>query len=150
MKRNFGFSIRCLIILLVLFVQVSIFAETKPVLKSIAKTTFQLGSLFKDHMVLQRDMPIPVWGKAAAGSTITVHFANYKKQTIADSNGKWSVKLSALKGSFEPKTMIISSSMDEKAIKISDVLVGEVWICSGQSNMQFSVNGAPEVKKLIP
>ena len=150
MKRNFGFSIRCLIILLVLFVQVSIFAETKPVLKSIAKTTFQLGSLFKDHMVLQRDMPIPVWGKAGAGSTITVHFANYKKQTIADSNGKWSVKLSALKGSFEPKTMIISSSMDEKAIKISDVLVGEVWICSGQSNMQFSVNGAPEVKKLIP
>ncbi|MGJ8758958.1 MAG: sialate O-acetylesterase [Polaribacter sp.] len=153
MKRAFrvcNIPIRFFAILFVLFIGVVSFAQTKSIDKSTNNNPFQLGSLFKDHMVLQRDMPIPVWGKAAAGSTITVHFANYKKQTIADSNGKWSVKLSALKGSFEPKTMIISSSMDEKAIKISDVLVGEVWICSGQSNMQFSVNGAPEVKKLIP
>jgi sialate O-acetylesterase len=142
--------IRFFTILFVLFIGVSSFAQTEPELNEISKTTLQLGSLFKDHMVLQRDMEIPVWGKAAAGATITVQFANSKKQAVTDSNGKWSVKLSALKGSFEPKTMIISSSLDEKSIKISDVLVGEVWICSGQSNMQFSVNGAPEVKKLVP
>lgn len=142
--------IRCLSILFVLLIHKSSLSQTKSALNSVSKTTLQLGSLFKDHMVLQRDMLISVWGKATAGTTVTVQFANNKKKAIADSKGTWNLKLDDLKASFDPKTMIVSSSMDEKTIKISDILVGEVWICSGQSNMQFSVNGAPDVKKLVP
>jgi sialate O-acetylesterase len=152
MERKLKFK-KCnisFLLILFLFVVGQSFSQTKPSLKIIPKTTFQLGSLFKDHMVLQRNVPIPVWGKAEVGARVTVQIGNSEKQAVADSNGKWSVKLDALKASFDPKTMVISSSLDEKTIKISDVLVGEVWICSGQSNMQFSVNGAPEVKKLIP
>jgi sialate O-acetylesterase len=114
------------------------------------QTKIQLASLFKDHMVLQRDMPIPVWGKAEAGATITVQFANTEKSTIVDSNGKWRLDLVALKASFEPRTMVISSSNEKDDIQILDILVGEVWICSGQSNMQFGVGAVPEIKSLIP
>ena len=142
--------IRCLSILFVLLIHKSSLAQTKSTLKTNFKETFQLGSLFKDHMVLQQNVLIPVWGKAEVGATIKIQLGNSEKQTVTDSNGKWSVKFGALKASFEPKTMIVSSSLNEKVKTISDILVGEVWICSGQSNMQFSVNGAPEVKKLVP
>ncbi|WP_218939729.1 sialate O-acetylesterase [Lutibacter citreus] len=140
----YGFTI-----LFMLLIGNSSFAQTNISKKITSKTIFQLGSLFKDHMVLQRDMPISIWGKAKVGSTVNIQFGYSEKSTVADSNGKWSIKLDALKASLEPKTMIVSSSLEEKTIKISDILVGEVWICSGQSNMQFSVNGAPEVKKLV-
>ena len=111
---------------------------------------FQLGSLFKNHMVLQRGMNIPVWGKATAGATITIRFAEITKQTTVDVDGKWRLDLASLEASFEPRTMIITSSKHSKTIEVSDILVGEVWICSGQSNMQFGINGAPEVKALVP
>ena len=101
-------------------------------------------------MILQRDQAIPVWGKATAGATITVQFANSKKETIADSKGNWRVNLMAQKASFEAKELLVHSSADKKSIKISDVLVGDVWICSGQSNMQLRVGAVPEIKKLIP
>lgn len=114
------------------------------------QTKIELASLFKDYMVLQRDMPIPVWGKAEVGSTITVQFANTEKSTVVDSNGKWRIDLAALKASFEPRTMVVSSSVGKDTIQISDILVGDVWICSGQSNMQFGVGAVPEIKSLIP
>ncbi|WP_225035244.1 sialate O-acetylesterase [Winogradskyella sp. SM1960] len=119
-------------------------------LKADVKTAFKLGSLFKNHMVLQRDQPIPVWGKAEVGTTITVNFADSEKSIVVDSNGKWRIDLNALSASFEPKTMIISSSVNEEEIEISDIVVGDVWICSGQSNMQMKVGGIPEIKALIP
>ncbi|MEO9570310.1 MAG: sialate O-acetylesterase [Polaribacter sp.] len=137
-----------LAILCVLLFSNSGFSQSKFNLDT--KTAFQVGSLFKNHMILQRDMPIPVWGKAPPGTTITVKFANLKKQAITDANGKWILKLNPLPASFKPQKMIISSSLDKKNIEISDILIGDIWICSGQSNMQFSVNGAPEVKKLVP
>ena len=139
-KKVKGYSF--LVMLLVLLVDFSSFAQAGNT------ATFQVGSLFKDHMVLQRDQAIPIWGKAVAGTTIMVQFADSKEQTIADANGNWRVKLEAQKASFEPKKLLISSG--KKNIKISDVLVGDVWICSGQSNMQRSVRAVPEVKKLIP
>lgn len=128
----------------------AIYAQTRTLLKTDTEASFHLGSLFKDHMVLQREMPIPVWGKSVAGSSITVKFADSEKTTITDLNGSWRVDLEALKASFEPRTMIISSSVDSKVLQISDVVVGEVWICSGQSNMQLSVNAVPEIKSLVP
>ena len=92
-------------------------------LKPDARTTLELGSLFKNHMVLQREQSIPIWGKAAIGATITVKFANSEKSTVVDTNGKWRLDLNALKASFEPETMIISSSENKEDIKISDIVV---------------------------
>ncbi|CAA6676255.1 Sialic acid-specific 9-O-acetylesterase [Lentimonas sp. CC4] len=113
--------------------------------------SLDLGSLFTDHMVLQRDMPVPVWGNADPGTSITVVFADQEQATTADADGKWMLKLSPLSASVEPRAMTVSSSAsDDEPVVLSDVLVGEVWICSGQSNMQFSVNSVPKVKALVP
>lgn len=109
-----------------------------------------LGSLFRDHMVLQRDQPIPVWGTDAPGATVTVAFANQKKSATVSADGKWRVNLDPLKPSFESRTMTVASSSAPTAMAIADVVVGEVWICSGQSNMQMGVGAVPEIKALIP
>jgi sialate O-acetylesterase len=93
------------------------------------------ASLFTDHMVLQREMPVPVWGQAEAGETIAVTFADQRTSAKADENGKWKVILSPLKASAEGRDLTIQDSTSTLVIK--DVLVGEVWICSGQSNMQY-------------
>jgi len=110
----------------------------------------KVASLFKDHMVLQRDVLIPVWGKGVSGEEIEVHFANEIKKTTVNSDGKWMVKLSPLKASFESRDMRIIATGTKENIVIKDVLLGEVWICSGQSNMELTLNAVPEVKKLIP
>jgi sialate O-acetylesterase len=113
---------------------------------------FRLGSLFQDHMVLQRDMPVPVWGEANPGDRITVEFADQTKTALVDSKGKWQVLLNPMPASSKPRTFTVSSNQKSpgKTQKWSDVLVGEVWICSGQSNMQFPVGGVPEIKDLVP
>ncbi len=151
MKR-FNFLIRCISLIFIsyLFAVNSCFASTEPTLKLETRTTFKLGSLFKNHMVLQRDQSIPVWGKAEVGATITVTFANSEKSTVTDSNGDWSIELNPLKASFEPKIMMISSSLNKEDLKISDIVVGDVWICSGQSNMEWPLDGISEIKVLIP
>jgi sialate O-acetylesterase len=137
------------VVILITFLSQSSFSQTDIGIKE-RKTTLELGSLFKDHMVLQRNMPIPVWGKGKAGAEINVQFADSDKSAIVDSEGNWKLKLKPLKVSFDAQTMIINSSNNKQSVKIADILIGDVWICSGQSNMQFGVNGAPEVKKLVP
>jgi len=107
----------------------------------------RLSSLFSNHMVLQREQVVPVWGQASAHERIQVHFAGQSKSTQADHNGNWSVSLDPMPASFEARDLLVSG---KTKIVISDVLVGEVWICSGQSNMQFAANAVPEVKGLIP
>ena len=112
----------------------------------------ELASVFTDHMVLQRETTVPVWGKADRGAKVTVVFAGQTKATISDANGRWRVDLDDLDMSFKPRTLTVSAVLDgnvEKA-QCDDVLVGDVWICSGQSNMQFGVGGVPEVRALIP
>ncbi|GAA3628391.1 sialate O-acetylesterase [Flavivirga jejuensis] len=143
--KKYSFCISLIICLLVGNVSVSLNKKENK-----KRIEFQLNSLFKDHMVLQRDMPIPIWGKAEAGTTVTVKFANSEKSTVVDSNGKWRVNLDALNANFESRTMLITSSINKDVIKISDIVVGDVWICSGQSNMQMGVGGVPEIKALIP
>ena len=117
-----------------------------------ARAALTLGALFQDHMVLQRDMPIPVWGKADPGATVIVTFAKQKKITTTDAEGKWRIDLDSLSASFEPRTLTVSAKRKSATenLQCSDVLIGEVWICSGQSNMQFSVNAVPEAIALIP
>ncbi|MDF7825444.1 sialate O-acetylesterase [Pontiellaceae bacterium B12227] len=110
----------------------------------------KVGSLFAEHMVLQRDMPVPVWGTADAGSKIIVEFAGQKKTTVADASNHWKITLDPLVGSFEPRTMTVLSSTGNEKSEISNVVVGEVWICSGQSNMQMGYGGIPKIKALGP
>lgn len=105
------------------------------------------ASLFCDHMVLQREQVVPVWGQASPQEQITLTFAGQTQTTQADERGKWMVRLDPLPAAKEGQEMIISGKTQ---VVISDVLVGEVWICSGQSNMQYGVNAVPEVKGLIP
>jgi len=97
----------------------------------------QLPPLFSDGMVLQRDLPVPVWGTADPGENITVSFAGQNLTTKTDSAGKWMVKLESLKTSNTGREMIIRGN---NTCAIKDVLVGEVWLCSGQSNMADSFN----------
>lgn len=95
----------------------------------------KLASPFGDHMVLQRNKIVPVWGTATPGEKVTIEFNKQQKNTIAGSDGSWSVKLNKLKGG-GPFVLMAKGA---NTIKIQDVYIGEVWICSGQSNMDFTV-----------
>ena len=108
---------------------------------------FKLASVFNDHAVLQRDAPVPVWGWAEAGAEVAVEFAGQKKTAIADANGKWLVKLDALKASAEPCTLTVTEAKATSPILVNDILVGEVWLGSGQSNMAMVVDMAKDGAK---
>jgi len=102
--------------------------------------TIKLAALFCDHMVLQCGIRVPVWGKAGAKDKITVRFAGQVKSTVADQEGKWKVALAPLKASCEPREMIVAASSGKEECRIQDVVVGEVWVCSGQSNMEWPLS----------
>lgn len=95
-----------------------------------------LPSIFSDHMVLQRDQPIPVWGKGTPGSSVRVEFKRQSVSTVVEDDGNWRVDLAAEAPSFTPANLTIIS--DENRRRFQDVLVGEVWLCSGQSNMGWT------------
>jgi len=96
-----------------------------------AQADVEPASLFRDHAVLQQGMPIPVWGKADEGEKVTVTLDGKSVSTIAR-DGKWSVKLDPLTAG-GPYTLTIQGKNE---IKLNDILIGEVWVCSGQSNME--------------
>jgi len=111
-------------------------------LAAIARAEVQPNHLFSDHMVLQNGVSVPVWGTAAPGEQVTVTLGDQKQTAAAGPDGKWMIHLSSLK-SGGPVEMNIAGS---NSITIHDVLVGEVWVGSGQSNMVFSVSDSPTVK----
>ena len=94
----------------------------------------KLPAIFNNHMVIQRDVEAPVWGWADAGEKVTVSFAGQTRSTVADASGKWSVKLPKLAASSEGRELQVQGN---NKIALSNVLVGDVWICSGQSNMEW-------------
>jgi sialate O-acetylesterase len=102
----------------------------------------KLASPFTSHMVLQRDKPVPVWGSADVGETVTVEFAGQAKSVTADADGKWLVKLDPMPASAEPRELLVrgNGKSEIENLKCDDVLVGEVWLASGQSNMDFSMS----------
>jgi len=100
------------------------------------KPAIELGAPFADNAILQRQMPVPVWGWDKPGSQITVEFAGQKKTAAAGADGKWMAKLDALEASAEPREMTISDAAGNKVV-LKNILVGEVWMASGQSNMQW-------------
>jgi sialate O-acetylesterase len=95
---------------------------------------------FTDHMVLQRKMPVPVWGMADANEQVTVSFNGQIKRTSAAANGKWRVVFSPMKEA-GPLVMTITG---KNTVTISDVYVGEVWQCAGQSNMDLTLNNVQQ------
>jgi sialate O-acetylesterase len=103
--------------------------------QSIAFADVKVAGIFNDHMVLQREKTVPVWGTAAVDEKVTVKFAGQEKSAVADKDGKWMVKLDALKTG-GPEVMTIAG---KNTVTINDVLIGEVWIGSGQSNMAMNV-----------
>jgi sialate O-acetylesterase len=87
---------------------------------------------FSDHMVLQRDIQIPVWGWADPGEEVTVTFGDQRAKTITDNDGRWKVNLARVGANSTSQTMTVTG---RNVITFTDVLVGDVWLCSGQSNM---------------
>jgi len=104
-----------------------------------ARADVALAPIFTDHAVLQRDKPVPVWGRAAPGEKVTVTFRDQTVQATAGSDGRWIARLQPLKPGV-PAPLIVSG---KNTIKLDDILVGDVWVCSGQSNMEFRVWGPP-------
>lgn len=99
----------------------------------------KLARLFSDHVVLQRQKPVPVWGWAAPDEKVTVAFAGQTQTTRANSTGKWQVKFAALEAGGPYKMVATAKS---GSVTADDILVGEVWLCSGQSNMEWTANKA--------
>jgi sialate O-acetylesterase len=95
-----------------------------------------MPAIFGDHMVLQRDISVPVWGSADPGETVTVTAGGDKETATAGKDGQWSLKLTKLAASATPIEVTVAG---KNSITFHDVLVGDVWVCSGQSNMEFGI-----------
>jgi sialate O-acetylesterase len=113
---------------------------------SSARADVNLSAIFGTHMVLQRDRQDRVWGWAEPGEDVTVVIAGQSKTTKAGPDGAWQVALDPMPAG-GPHTMTVSG---KNTIRFEDVLVGEVWICSGQSNMQWGLGGAKDADLEIP
>ena len=95
----------------------------------------ELCWVFGSGMVLQAERPVPVWGRAAPSEEVTVSFAGQTKSAKADAQGDWAIKLDPLPPSANPRMMRIHGSIEERTSEIKNILVGDVWLCAGQSNM---------------
>jgi sialate O-acetylesterase len=115
-------------------------------LLTVARAEITLAPVFGDHAVLQRDKSLPVWGHATPGEKLTVTFHDQTVQATADSNGRWIAYLAPQPASSEPADLVVAG---EETIELHDVLVGEVWLASGQSNMEWSVSYLDEEEKKI-
>ncbi|MFA5688078.1 MAG: sialate O-acetylesterase [Kiritimatiellales bacterium] len=120
-KDRLNFAFLCALTLLSF--PAPVFSEIRP------------AGIFTDNMVLQCDEPVRVWGTAEPGETVTIEFAGQKKITAANAGGQWQVQLDPLPASSEPCEMIFKSSVNNLQSTIINVLVGEVWLAGGQSNM---------------
>jgi sialate O-acetylesterase len=111
-----------------------------------ARADLRLPSVIGSHMVLQRDKPLPIWGWAEPGEEVTVAFAGQSKSTKADRQGNWKVTLEPVQADGKSHEMTIKG---ETTITLKDVLIGEVWIGSGQSNMEWSLAATQKAKEAI-
>ena len=107
---------------------------------TVANATVAVNGLFSTNMVLQRDRPIPVWGTATANKTITVVYNGQTKTTTSDAQGNWMLNLDAIAAKTTGSNMTISEA-SANTLTFTNVVVGDVWVCSGQSNMAFGLSG---------
>ncbi len=91
----------------------------------------ELPGTFSDHMVLQRDQPITISGKGDPGKAVAVEFAGQKKKTVVAKDGSWSIQLDAMPAKAAPQTLQVNH------VELQDILIGDVWLCGGQSNMEW-------------
>ncbi len=124
----------------------NIVAALSFVTASKATADITLAPVLGHNMVLQRDQQVPVWGWAGPGEKITVVFAGQKKSTTADSSGSWKVILNPLRASAEPQTLSIVAANRQ----LTNVLVGDVWLAAGQSNMEFPLGREAHAAAEIP
>jgi sialate O-acetylesterase len=115
-----------------------------------ASADVTLAKVFGSNMVLQRDRPAPIWGAATPGDTLTVTFAGQTHTATADKKGNWRITLTPLKASAKGRPLAVQSTIDNRQSTIEDVLVGDVWLCSGQSNMAFALRSAASAKTELP
>lgn len=99
------------------------------------KKNLHLPQVFGDHMVLQADAEIPVWGHSKAGTQVTITLGKEKKTAKANAQGRWQVRLNKRAANASPVAMRVESGGE--AIGLTDILIGEVWVCAGQSNMEW-------------
>jgi sialate O-acetylesterase len=116
------------------------------VFTAIVSAEVKLPNVIGNGMVLQRDLPVPIWGWAEKGEKISVSFAGQTKTTKAGDDGKWMIKLDKLEANAKASSLTVKGSNE---IKLDDVLVGEVWICSGQSNMEWRLSGTTNAKEEV-
>ena len=108
----------------------------------------RLPKVISDHMVLQQGKPVPIWGLCQKGAKVTVAFQDQTVMTTADENGYWMLRLAPLEKTFEAQTMTVKASTGEE-IKLNDILIGEVWLCSGQSNMEMGIKACYNGEELV-
>ncbi len=109
-----------------------------------------LSPVFQSHMVLQRELPIRISGNAEPGARVLVQFAGHQAQAIADQSGQWQAVLPPAAASREPRELTVTAPDQGEAIILSDVLVGDVWVCSGQSNMEWPLSQTDDAETDIP
>jgi len=109
-----------------------------------AKAEVVLPKILANNMVLQRDKPVAIWGTASLGEIVTIKFANQTKKSTADANGNWSITLDAMSANAASQEMVIGGT---NTIKLENILVGEVWLCSGQSNMSYEMRKNSKVRR---
>ena len=112
------------------------------------QAAIKLPSVIGSHMVLQRDRPVPIWGWAAPGEKVIVRFAGMTSETKADKTGRWRVTLPSLTTNPQPQSMSIEGSSGDQ-IELTDILVGEVWFCTGPSNIFWQVKKCDNAEQEI-
>ena len=105
-----------------------------------ADENLRLPNIFGDKMVLQRDKPVALWGWAKAGAKVSAKFGGQNKFTKTNDKGRWTLQLDKLKTSFTGRQLVVTSGAEK--ITLTDILVGEVWVCGGQSNMEWSLRAS--------
>ncbi len=112
----------------------------------LARAEVKLPKVIASHMVLQQKLPLPIWGTADAGEEVTVSIGDNKASTKAGADGKWSVKLKEMTAGGGPVELVVKGKNE---IKLTDILIGEVWVASGQSNMEWPVSASNNPKEEI-
>ena len=123
------------VILLFGSIHSSLSSSTAP--EGSAGQTPSFARIFRDHAVLQRGKKLPIWGFAPPGQQLTVRFGNQSITTVADPTGAWQIELEPLEASFAPERLILTDASGETLQEVEDLLVGEVWVLGGQSNMAW-------------
>ena len=108
---------------------------------------FSVAGIFSDHMVLQRGRPVPVWGEAAPGTKVSVRFGEAIVNAVADAKGEWCATLPAMRVRKEGGTLAVKAECGAGEAVFKDVLVGDVWLCGGQSNMELATHAVIGAKE---